>query len=112
MEAKQNYNMILNEQPLYNVKQIDRKIMELPGNFSRMLSVYRVLFYTTFENFLLIRQWQKVRISNISLGPKTKLMKNKKLLFWFLQIMISMHIRKLFIVEFLVWMIYIVISRL
>ena len=56
MEAKQNYNMILNEQPLYNVEQIDRKIMELPGNFSRMLSGYRVSFYTTFENFLLIRQ--------------------------------------------------------
>ena len=56
MEAKQNYNMIRNEQSLYDVEQIDRKILELRGNFSRMLSGYRVSYYTAFENFVLIRQ--------------------------------------------------------
>ena len=56
MEAKQNYNMIRIEQLPHDVEQIDRKIMELRGNFSRMLSGYQVTFYTSFENCMLIRQ--------------------------------------------------------
>ena len=72
MEAKQNYNTIHNKQPLHDVEQTDRKIMELRGNFSRMLSGYQVLFYTAFEYFMLIRQITKSSNFQHIIGSKDK----------------------------------------